>query len=74
MVQRVFDLLWARRAEVGRDDPAEALHYVIYQVAAMVRMRADIPGTSIAAGVESDAAFVNATIDSARAFLEIKTR
>lgn len=69
MVDRVFDLLWARRDEIGRDDPVEGINYVIDQAVAMTRVRAGVPGTQIV--TDTDESFVDATIESARAFLQI---
>lgn len=69
MVDRVFDLLWARRDEIGRDNPAEGINYVIDQILATVRTRTIVPGIHIA--TDTDETFMNATIESARAFLQI---
>ncbi|WP_083908421.1 TetR/AcrR family transcriptional regulator [Ilumatobacter coccineus] len=72
MVDRVFDLLWARRSEIGRPDPGAGIGYVIDQTIAMTRLRASVPGTRIA--TDTDATFIDATIESAQAFLQIDAR
>lgn len=69
MVDRVFELLWARRTEIGRSNPEAGINYVIDQVVAMTRARTAIPGTRIA--TDTDETFINATVESARAFLQI---
>lgn len=69
MVDRVFDLLWARRDEIGRPNPVEGINYVIDQTFAMVTLRVKVPGVRVA--TDTDETFMNATIESARAFLQI---
>lgn len=70
MVDRVFDLLWARRSELGRQNPAQGINYVIDQTFAMMRVRSNVPGVRIA--TDTDETFLDATIESARAFLQIE--
>ena len=69
MMDRVFELLWTRRDEIGRPNPEAGINYVIDQTIAMTRARAALPGIRIV--TDTDETFIDATVESARAFLQI---
>jgi AcrR family transcriptional regulator len=68
--ERVYELLWARRAEIGLEKPSQAIHYVLDQVAAMARFRIATPGVHIT--TTTDEEFVTATVESVRAYLQVR--
>ena len=69
MTERVIDLMWARRSEIGRDDPREAINFVVDQVTAMVRFRVSHAGARVV--VETDQQFLDGVVESACAHLRV---
>ncbi|MEM8745725.1 MAG: TetR/AcrR family transcriptional regulator [Actinomycetota bacterium] len=66
---RVFQLLWARRREIGRTPKGDSIRFVLDQVAGSINARAVLPGVGRA--VDTDAEFLDAIVESARQFLRI---
>ena len=70
MNERIHDLLWARRSEIGRRKKAQAIAFVLDQMAAMLHARIAMPGVAINTG--SDDEFVGLAVESVAAYLQLR--
>ena len=67
--ERIYELLWTRRSEIGRKKPAQAINYVLDQVVTMTRARVSMPGLHMNTG--TDQQFIDATVESVGGYLQV---
>jgi len=69
--QGLTELVLARRDEIGHEEPALAVRFVLDQLGSMLRSRIDEIGLHAKLGVRSDEVFVREALRSACAYLKI---